>query len=248
MRSLIIALALGAAAAPSGGAPASSAAAPALSGEALVQQKARHLAQLTNPVEVMADAEVRQFDKAFIPMLRTNENVAALEVDHPGLLNAVYAAARGLVAPYMRREIPVLQAEMAKLYAARFSASELDDLTTFYESPTGQRLIGGVIANQDVRGIAEEYMKTGSFGQESIEAQKRSAVAKTMGELEQRDRDALLAFSKSPAFPKLAAIRSDATQILQTWMNRPTPEYDREMDAVIAKAMEDYMAQHPAKK
>src|SRR5689334_8974069 len=121
-----------AAAAPAAAAPQE---APAATAQAI------ELARLMSPRDLLVDMEVREYDKHFVPSLRSDPEMKSLDDQYPGLLDAMHQASRGLVAEAMGRSVGKVQASVAKLVESSFTPADIVELINFYRSPIGQKTV-----------------------------------------------------------------------------------------------------------
>jgi len=110
-------------------------------------ESARRLARLINQEQAQVDATLRMVDTSFIPTLAANEDVKAMESEYPGILKKIAEDLKPIFVTYTRRILPNYVERYAAIYAADFSADEIDDLYKVYASPAGQRLIASMMNN-----------------------------------------------------------------------------------------------------
>ena len=102
--------------------------------------QAIELAGLMSPSDLLVDMEVREFDKHFVPSLRSDPEVKSLDDQYPGLIEAMHKASRGLVAEAMGRSVERIHAAIAKLIETSFTPADIVELANFYRSPIGLKL------------------------------------------------------------------------------------------------------------
>ena len=255
--SVVIALWLGAIAQPSHLQPKSPIAGPALaahlekspsiltrSPDSATIRAGTRMAELLNPVDQIVATELRGFDEQIVPAFRGQKDYAALEARYPGVIDAIARAVRPAMERNVRASLPRSRAIMGVFFAERFALAELVELSTFYGSPTGQKIIRAMFANASMGGIVSEVVADPK-AQTSLTAVDeifRSSLNALPGVLEKSDQEALVALSRNPAFARLKAVGSDMRKLQQQMINKPDPEFEAELDRVLAQAVEAYVA------
>jgi hypothetical protein len=106
-----------------------------------LETNAQTLAGIVLPREQFLAIRVPRFDAAYAEELKEDAEIIALEKTHPGITKAVAAAASDEALKGYGAALTLLQTDVAKLYASKFTAPELATLITFFSSETGQAMI-----------------------------------------------------------------------------------------------------------
>lgn len=105
-----------------------------------VMTKARHLAELMAPIEMMEASAADAFDQVFDKTVATDPGALAMEEETPGFIaflrERMLEGAMANVA-LMR---PVYLDRLTDLFARNLSLQNIDDIIKFVSSPTGRRL------------------------------------------------------------------------------------------------------------
>jgi hypothetical protein len=165
-----------------------------------VETNAQTLAKLVLPREQFLAIRVPRFDAAYAVEIADDARLNALEKTNPGIIKAVKAAAHDEAGKGYGAAVDLLRADVAKIYAAKFTAPELGTLIRFFSSETGQAMI---------------TMSAGSSGDTAseFEANRRAkAVALFQNPTEAAKRD-LTALMQSGLLPKVRAINPEISAL-----------------------------------
>jgi Uncharacterized protein conserved in bacteria (DUF2059) len=189
LHSLIVGAWLALAAAPNGAALARTPL-PAL------ETNAQTLATIVLPRDQFLAIRVPRFDAAYAEEMKADEEIIALEKMHPGITKAVAAAASDEALKGYGSALTLLQNDVAKLYASKFTAPELGTLIRFFSSETGQAMI---------------IMSAGSSGDTASEfetnrREKAMALIQNPSDATKRDLTTLM---ESGLLPKIRAINPE---------------------------------------
>jgi hypothetical protein len=108
---------------------------------AVVQSNAQRLAAIVLPRDQFLAIRVPRFDAAYAVEVVDDARLIALEKTHTGITKAVKAAAHSEAEKGYGAALALLQTDVAKLYASKFTAPELAKLISFFSSETGQAMI-----------------------------------------------------------------------------------------------------------
>lgn len=247
MKFLYLATALGMAGIASdalAGAPPSPAAqATARPVDARTMDAARRLAALVNPEQAHVDTAVRQIDTSVIPALASDEDIKALEEEHPGLLKRIGTDLRPVFERYTRRILPTYIERYAAVYAAHFSADELEDLYGVYASPAGQRLVAAMMGNMTMDSLAREAVSNpdGDASLGALNDDHNRSVKATVNQLSDEDKKAFASLLVKPYFPRMIQVGPELRKVEQDMINEPDAELDAEIEAAMIKAMTEHM-------
>lgn len=207
------------------------------------------LAQLMSPRDLLIDMEVREYDKHFVPSLRSNPDLNSLEEEYPGLFDAMHKATRGLVAKGTGRTVDQLHEAMVALIQEQFTRSDVDELITFYRSPVGQKTVQQMAGAADAGQIYQEAVEQEDFkltteyiAEQNQLSAKQAAKSFTAGEQAE-----MILFMAKPSFTKLARAQPQIQKILAEKFNAPDPDFDHEVEEAMSSAIEQHIATFEAK-
>jgi hypothetical protein len=228
-------------------APSSSTAPPTSRAQAVdprAMQSALRLARLIIQEQAQIDATLRMVDTSFIPVLAADESVKALEAEHPGMLKRIADDLRPIFVRYTRRILPAYIERYAAVYAADFSAEELDDLYKLYASPAGQRLIAKMIDNMSVDTALKEAVSDpdAETSLSAVNADHKRSAAAALKQVSDDDKKAFAMLMTKPYFPRMAKIGAKLRKLEQDMINEPDPALDAEIEATIKKSFADHIA------
>ena len=128
--------------------------------------------------------------------MKEDDELIALEKTDPGISKAVAAAAHEEAEKAFGAALPLLQNDVAKLYAGKFNDAELSQLITFFSSETGQAII---------------IMSATSSGDTvtEFEASRRAKAAAMLQSLSETNKRDLTVLMESGLLPKVRAINPD---------------------------------------
>ncbi len=206
------------------------------------------LARLMSPRDLLVAAEVREFDKHFVSSLLTKPEMKTLEDAYPGLVEAMHRSARPLVAETMGKRVDEIHGKIAALIFREFSSVEIADLTQFYRSPTGLKVIGGMAAAIDTAPIYQKAVDAPEFKvtAEDMSRQAAASAGKATKDLSASELIEMIQITTRPGFVKLKSIQPQFRTILIETINAKDPAYERKVDDTLRTAMEQHIKAHAA--
>jgi hypothetical protein len=167
------------------------------------------------------------------------DELADLDKEHPGLLDAIKSELVKVMRDHSKRQMAAMHARYARAIADHFGTADIIQLTGFYQSRTGQKLIVGKFAGMDVSGMVTRFADDpdAAVTEGDIRQLNRSAVSKIIPHLDANDRAELLRFMQLPAFRKLAAFTPTMTALETQIASEPDPELDQKLDTAISSVM-----------
>lgn len=231
-------------AAQSGTPEASVASATSTSTDSRTLDAARRLANLLNQEQAQVDATLRMIDSSFIPALAADENIKQLENEYPGLLKQLGADLKPIFERHTRRLLPSYVERYAAIYAANFSADELNELYELYASPAGQRMIASMMNNLSMDSLVREAV-TKPDAETSLAAvndDHNRSVRTTVDQLSDEDKQTFAMLMIKPYFPRMLLVAPKLRKLEQEMINEPDPALDAEIEAVIEKSMTAHIA------
>ena len=202
------------------------------------------LAEMMSPRDMLVDMEVREFDKHFVPSMRSNPEMKALDDQYPGLFEAMHKASRGLVAEATGRSAQKIHAAVARLIEASFTSADVAELTDFYRSPVGLKTLRQMAASADAGQVYQQAVNDGDFTltQDQISVQIQDSARKAAKSFTPTEQTEMMLFMAKPSFGKLAKAQPQIRKILADEFNAPDPEFDRQVEQAMASAIEQHIA------
>lgn len=150
---------------------------------------------------------------------------------------------------------PQMLREIAELYAGGMTVDELREVTSFFRSPMGQRLLTGVQSNMTYASSTKEIVSGAlanakdvpEVSRTAVDSDRDGAAARTVGEMSPEDRQALNNAASRPAMRALLALRDKRSAIETKWFNASDPESEKEIEAVTSSIMQRYAGKTAAK-
>lgn len=206
--------------------------------------QAIELARLMSPRDLLVDMEVREFDKHFVPSLRSDPELKSLEDEYPGLFEAMHKASRGLVVEATGRSAGKIHAAVAKVIEASFTAADIAELANFYRSPVGLKTLQQMAASADAGQVYQDAVSKTEFKltEAQIAAQIHDSARKAAQTFTPEEQTEMMLFMAKPSFGKLAKAQPQIQKILADEFNAPDPEFDRQVEQAMGAAIEQHIA------
>ena len=223
--------------------PAQPAPPPANVSEAPARADGMVLAGIVNPEGPMIDMLVRNFESVLRSGVKENEDYQALELEHPGLSEALVQAMTKAMKADAIADFPRQRQRYARFFASQFTPDEVSQLIHFYSSAAGQRLVMAKYAKLDAAPFASNPEVPVSADQ--IRAANRNAANSISTDMSEADRAALIAFAKTPVFAKLTKARMAMEQLEAEIANEPDPELDAALEAATNEVLAKFTGESP---
>jgi len=214
---------------------------------ASVPGNAMRLSQLANPTDKILELGLKAFQAGFDGELKKSPEDAAFFAKNPGLQEAIWEASRPLVRTHLLASIPSQQRRYAEFYTSKFSTDEIDQLVSFYSSPTGTKVIRAMYAGVDLGKLAELSSPGGKVSARQVEELKSSSMSGLADEFDADDWRSIFTFMSAPVHAKLLKLAPEFNQLVADIGNEPTPELDAALDKVVREVVADYFAKRKAK-
>ena len=227
--------------APSLAGPAPSA--PAQPAERPTPEAAKGLAEAMSPRELMIANEQKLFREQFPVELRKGDGFAELEAEYPELVAELQREMEQPFGAYMNRMFDKFIPEVAKLIGDNVSASEVAELTKFYQSPAGQRTLQGMVENSDAKEIVDAVGKGGQADEAMLRRQVSGAASKTADSFSEPARGAVMELMMTPGFWSLAKIQKQLMALKTQAMNADDPQFNKDTEEVFERVMARLMEQ-----
>ena len=207
------------------------------------------IAGLMLPLETAVDASARVAKQAFFEMFKKNAEMAELESEMPDISAALWSVLEPEIRRFTREEHPGYLNMVASFYTSRFTPDELGALHAFYATPTGKKIISALYRDAGSSAIVEEMIQSPGTPVSEAAAKEtmREESDRLVGIFTKEDEASIQTALRIVPMAKLERANAELIELVVQWMNKPTPELDARIDAVMEKAMTRYMAKHPPK-
>jgi hypothetical protein len=205
------------------------------------REDALELTRLLNPAGPMAELAARGFDQAFDQGVAGGE-MAALEKEHPGLIAELRKAARDVVIADVRASMPAIHRRYARFFSDHFTPAEIAELTQFYRTPTGAKIIQTKFAKIDVSGVVEKVTEdpNAKISSADVEAMNKGVVSAMWQGMTAADLQVVMAFGLRPVARKLKEAAPAMAAIEAQIANEPDPALDAAIEEATRKVYERY--------
>lgn len=224
--------------------PAAAATAP----DAERQAKGLKLAQAVQPREIAVTQSLAALDRQMVDTLLADGETKALEAEYPGIVRAMYLAARPILAADLEKSLPGLWTELAQVYALGLTSPQLDEATTFFEGAAGRKFLRGLTGNAQIKTLTRDITGPGdgTIRASSYTKVLEGAAVATVDSLTPAERGELSRFLTSPVGKALEGVAPEAMRVGLAWMNRADPESDARVEAAMIAAVEAFIESKPA--
>ena len=213
---------------------------------AVSRSTAAALAKAVAPMDILIPAELEQARKAILALPTLDEDAKQLEQEFPGIYAAIWAASEAEMKRQTEAGYPGFLAMLEQLYLARLTEREAQGVLTFFQSPTGQKLLRNVYGSFDAAPLVAEMAKSGSsiIDARQMQAATDAVKAKVVRQMGPEDEDSLLALSKAMELKKFREISAETQKISLEWVNRADPEGEERLGKIMEQATERYIKAH----
>lgn len=174
--------------------------------------------------------------------LRSNPDMAETEREYPGIVDHIVIRMRPAVERMTRDALPKLWERTARLFDVHMTPSEIAQAQAFYGSPAGQRLIDAVSRNFDFKPMLGEATTDKDISAGSFRQGVAAGMPAIIAGMSKADQAVLLAFGSTAAFAKIQKLNPEVMRVKAAWANETTPEQDAELEAIVTRAAEEFMA------
>jgi hypothetical protein len=183
----------------------------------------------------------------YAAIVASNADVKAMQAQYPDMQNVWIQAMLPITIEEMKKHMPGYFSELAALFDASFTNTELRQLTGFWKSPTGQNLLDRINANATYKNVSSEIAadleSETDVSNAAIARDKNDAVKRAVDKLTKSDLEAIARFGMSASGKKFVAIRPKKDAIDAKWFNiAPSKESLARIDNEVPAAMDAYMA------
>ena len=201
-----------------------------------VRADARRLAELIMP----EDLYLSFMERAVIAGIEQNkEEFAELDQEHPGLVDALAAKLGKVGRDHAREQLGVTYDRYARAFASHFTAADIGQLSDFYRSRIGQKIIVGKFAGLDLSPLLDKFAQDpdAAITEGDISDLNKDAVGKLFQHLDRSDFAALFTFMRTPAFKSLNAFTPTMLALEAQIASEPDPELDAKLERAVAEVM-----------
>ena len=183
-------------------------------------------------------------DRDLASAFRANPDLQFLDKEYPGFTDAILEEVKPALVRFTLKELPAYHDRVASLIASRLSAAEIEDLTKFYLTPTGQKLINGMQQNASLGSTLDEIManpdKPTSYSAVMADHKAGADAAKKL--IDESDHPALREFARKPYFTRVAVMGPAMRKLEQDFSNEPAPEFEAEIEAIMTATFAKFEA------
>jgi len=183
-------------------------------------------------------------DNELAPAFRANDDLKKLDSQYPGFTEEVIKQLKPAFLRFTKDQLPSYQGRIALLIAGRLNAEEIEDLTKFYLTPTGQKLLNGMQQNATAGTTIKESLtdpdKPTSYA--AVVADHKAAQGATRKLVDESDKAALVDFARKPYFTRVAALGPAMRKLEQDFANEPAPEFEAEIEAIMTATLAKFEA------
>jgi len=183
-------------------------------------------------------------DNELAPAFRANDDLKTLDSKYPGFTEEFIKELKPAFLRFAKGQLPSYQERIARLIAERLNAEEIEDLTKFYLTPTGQKLLNGMQQNATAGTTIKESLtepdKPTSYA--AVVADHKVAQDATRKLVDESDKAALVEFAGKPYFTRVAALGPAMRKLEQDFANEPAPEFEAEIEAIMTATLAKFEA------
>ena len=159
----------------------------------------------------------------------------------------MYKAARPMLAQETGARIDMLHPLLAKLLEEQLAGEQIAELTAFYASPTGKKLVTQAILKTDGSQLYEAAVKGKvEISEDQLAGDKWVAAMKSIGEMSPVEFEQLTAFGASPVAAKLKEITPQVQKLTLRIMSTPDGAADKRMEDAMSAALEAHQSMSDA--
>ena len=217
--------------------PASATSAPTPQADA-----AAALAREIHPIELAVATGVEGIDRFLVAAMLKQPEIAEMEKQHPGIVKAMYAAARPFMVEGERHNAVKVQEALAELYRSQFSVEEQRQLLAFYSSASGRKIVRGMF---NVEALSNTMDAIASDPQSGITSEtaivtQAQALGHLAAVLTPEDEKAAADFMATAAGKKLNGLTGKVRALVLGIVNAENPQLQAKVNAAMGAVYEQY--------
>lgn len=197
---------------------------------------ARELSELLSPDDALLAAMDLVVQQVLKPQLRADRRLLAADRLHPGLIDAMAAAARSALRTEATARLPDYRRAEVEIYVSRLSPDDLRAAITFHRSSLGLTMRRAALAGLNLSVLTD----AGGDADAAFDAFNRSAGQSVLAALTPAERGEVLAFvSSDPARHLAAALRdvfAASTAMGQATAEAARPAITAELERLVRAA------------
>ena len=195
---------------------------------------------LNSEASIVGPAEPSDKATAFMEELSAGRaDMKALEREHPGITRAIADAMIPIAVRSMRERLPELWRRQTLTYGARFDDAELETLTAFYGSPTGQKIIDQTQKAMGHKAMLAEAAASPDlkFGVDALQKDKAEAARTMAKALDVGDLMVVAMLQKTGLVDRIKAMGPRIQANILEWYDEQTPWEEAETKKAMAEVM-----------
>jgi len=204
----------------------------------------RDLAEVLNS-EALTRVQLDKMLSESVPQVFAKDpQMAAIEKAYPGAAAALIAALAPVIREVTIAALPGMWRELAPIYAARLSATEIEQLLVFYRSRTGIRLIDAMGRGADYSTALSRVVASGTSDISPADLRSGAApgIAEVVRSASAEDGAAMVALTRTSAGAKLPAITQAVHERITQLANARDPETEKRIEALTVRTLQEHMA------
>lgn len=188
-------------------------------------------AEATMPETQFQDMMSAMIERGFREGL--GDAASTLEQESPGIVAELQDAIRRSMSTMRSKAYRDTLERYARLYSQTLTPGDTAELTRFFRTPTGQKLIAAKYASVASGSLAlDRDTTTGDISQIN-----RRAVSSALGEMGAGDMAELTKVGSLPSFQKLKALTPTVNQLEAAMANEEDPEADQALSDAVEAVM-----------
>jgi hypothetical protein len=204
---------------------------------------AMRLAAVAMPATLYIEREVKVAGLAFLALPGGNADSGALEKEFPGIHAAAWKALEPEVRRYAAESHPQIVKRLAQLYHEHLTGPEMEGLRTFYETPTGARILRTVFEGADYAPVVNDLVSSpeATISGDAIAAARKTALDKVAAEVQPADEAAARALLRAIPPAKAAKLTQAVHEFTVRSSNERHPEFEARVERIVTEAMQRFM-------
>lgn len=190
-------------------------------------------------IEPQVDLVIR----TMITQLRRSEpDLAELDQEFPGLLDAVGTRVRPIMVRAGRKTLPLYRADLSNLYEGNLTTEEMRQAAAFFRTPEMRAFVSTAQGNLTFEKSTAAALDQREASTSDVQSDVRAAAQRTEEEISPAQRRKLMAFVFSPVGRKLSALNPRKQAINAKWFNYSEPGLEKEVETATIDAMIEHIA------
>jgi hypothetical protein len=193
-------------------------------------------------------------DQMFTEVVKSDPELQKMSREYPDIKKVMVDVSYPILIEEVLRDTPEYQNELARLFDANFTKSELFQANQFWKSPVGQKMLDTVANNVSINNVTKEVVKeinddTLDISKSAVLRDQNATATKAVSELSDADLQELGRFGLSAVGQKFIEIKPEKDKIDFKWFNKDlSKEATAQMEKQIPQALDAYIKKVDAEK